>query len=216
MKGIFFALIFGVLFSSCSKKVKDEAQVYFNDFEQSDLKSITHGSIENYNNTNVLGRYSSGGFDLNLTNLPNHKLVEISFDLYIHDSWDGNKRGPDDVDGPDIWKFIVDGNLYINTTFSNADCDHTGFCPPQSYPLAYPNNTQNPKTGAANPNLPGVCNLAGKPGGTTLYKISKIIEHADSKLLMQCRDQLTQKNAENSKCDESWSVDNLRIKVIEL
>ncbi|MFC3561644.1 hypothetical protein [Pedobacter jamesrossensis] len=216
MKKLISAAVLCFLFVSCSKEVKDEQEVYFNDFESKNLNNISLGTIEGYNGTNVLGRYNSGGFDLQLSNLPKHKLVEISFDLYIHDSWDGNKTGFDAVDGPDVWKFLVDGNLYINTTFSNADCDITGFCEPQSYPKDYPNFTQNPKTGAANVNLPGVCNLKGKIGGTTLYRITKTIEHSKADLLMQCRDQLLQKNTADPKCDESWSVDNLRVKVISL
>ncbi|MGA9650676.1 hypothetical protein, partial [Pedobacter sp.] len=111
---------------------------------------------------------------------------------------------------------IVDGNLYINTTFSNVFCDNSGFCPPQSYPQDYPNFNNNPKSGAANSNLPGVCNLKGQTGGTTLYKITKIIEHSKASLLLQCRDQLVQTNASDPKCDESWSIDNLRVKVINL
>ena len=215
MKKFFQAVLLCIILSSCSKTVKNQEEVYFNDFESENLTNINFGAIEKYDGTNVLGRYNSGGFDLKLDALPKHKLVEISFDLYIHDSWDGNKTSGD-IDGPDIWKFMVDGNLYINTTFSNSDCNNAGFCPPQSYPQDYPNFYNNPKTGSSNPNLPGVCNLAGKIGGTTLYRITKTIEHSKSTLLMQCRDQLIQTNAQNPKCDESWSVDNLRVKVINL
>lgn len=215
MRKIFQTALLCIIISSCSKSVKNQGEVYFNDFESANLTNIALGSIEVYNGTNVLGRYNSGGFDLNLNALPKHKLVEISFDLYIHDSWDGNKTSVD-IDGPDIWKLIVDGNLYINTTFSNVYCDNSGFCPPQSYPQDYPNFNNNPKSGAINPNLPGVCNLKGQIGGTVLYKITKTIEHSKATLLLQCRDQLIQKNATDPKCDESWSVDNLRVKVINL
>ncbi|WP_316737861.1 hypothetical protein [Pedobacter aquatilis] len=208
-------IIMWLFVSSCAKEVKSEQEVYFNDFETNKVDGIANASVETYDGSKVLGRYNSSGFDLNLNNLPTHKLVEISFDLYIHDSWDGNKVSGG-LDGPDIWKFLVDGQLYVNATFSNEDCNNSGFCPPQSYPADYPNSYNNPKTGAANPSLPGVCNLAGKIGGTSLYKITKVIEHSKSNLLMQCRDQLIQTNAPDAKCDESWSVDNIRIKVINL
>ncbi|WP_157274866.1 hypothetical protein [Pedobacter sp. Leaf194] len=203
-----------LLFGSCAKEVKNEQEVYFNDFESSNLSKIANGTVESYNNTKVLGRYNASGFDLDLTDLPQHRLVEISFDLYIHDSWDGNKTS-NGIDGPDIWKMIVDGNLYVNTTFSNSGCDALG-CPPQSYPADFPNSNNDPKTGAANPNLPGVCNLAGKLGGTTMYRITKVIEHKNASLILQCRDQLVQTNTSDPKCDESWSVDNIRIKTINL
>ncbi|MDN3587274.1 hypothetical protein QWY86_11385 [Pedobacter aquatilis] len=215
MKKLIVLICLGLLINSCAKEVKSEQEVYFNDFESNKLDGISNASTETYNNTKVLGRYNSSGFDLSLSNLPAHKLVEVSFDLYIHDSWDGNKVSGG-IDGPDIWKFIVDGNLYVNATFSNEDCNNSGFCPPQSYPSDYPNSYNNPKTGAINPNLPGVCNLSGKIGGTSLYKITKVIEHSKATLLMQCRDQLIQTNAVNPMCDESWSIDNIRIKVINL
>ncbi|MDQ1141139.1 hypothetical protein [Pedobacter agri] len=215
MRNLILLLISVCVLTSCAKEVTDDQQVYFNDFESQPNKQISNAVTETYNGTTVLGRFNASGFDLNLNDLPAHKLVEISFDLYIHDSWDGNKTSSG-VDGPDLWKMIVDGNLYVNASFSNEDCDNSGFCPPQSYPSDYPNSNNNPKTGAANPNLPGVCNLAGKTGGTILYKITKTIEHSKASLLMQCRDQLIQTNAPDPKCDESWSIDNLRVKVINL
>ncbi|WP_316832400.1 hypothetical protein [Pedobacter aquatilis] len=215
MRKLIGVVLVCLLFWGCAKEVKNEQEVYFNDFETSNLTGLLYGQIETYNGTKVLGRYNSSGFDLNLSDLPKHKLVEISFDLYIHDSWDGNKTS-NGIDGPDIWKFMVDGGLYINTTFSNTDCNTPGLCQPQSYPSDYPNANNNPKSGASNITLPGVCNLSGKIGGTTLYKITKVIEHNKSSLLMQCRDQLVQTNASDPKCDESWSVDNIRVKVINL
>src|SRR5690606_23756276 len=104
-----------------AKKVQKETEVYSNDFESSDLTGITNGILESYNNTMVLGRYNTGGFELSVSELPPHDLVQITFDLYIHDSWDGNEM-IEDIGGPDIWQMTVDGKLYINTTFSNAVC----------------------------------------------------------------------------------------------
>ena len=210
----FFGSILLFFLSSCAKDVKSDIVVYTNDFETNDLSGISLGTIVDYNNSKVLGFYNSGGFDLQLNDLPEHKLVEITFDLFIHDSWEG--KGIDNWDGPDIWKMIVDDNLYINTTFSNAPCNDSNICPPQSYPFDYPTSTQNPRRGSADRTLPGVCLNAGVVGGTTLYKIKKTIEHSKATLLMQCRDQLIQHNTTDNKCDESWSVDNIRVKVINL
>lgn len=112
-------------------------------------------------------------------------------------------------------QMLVDGNSYINTTFSNIPCGVYDFCSPQSYPNDYPNNYHNPKTGAYRTDLPGVCHLAG-PNGTTLYKITKTFRHTNNTLLLQCLDKLVQPNAPDPKCDESWSVDNINIKAITL
>ncbi|MDB4926288.1 hypothetical protein [Mucilaginibacter sp.] len=209
-------LILFIFFISCKTHVNNEVTVYNNDFETNNLSNIRNGFLEQYNGSTVLGRYNcndnKGYFNLTLNNLPKHDLITISFDLYIHDSWDGNKSAPD---GPDIWQMLVDGNLYVNTTFSNSICPAGGFCSPQSYPNDYPNNYNNPKTGAYRTDLPGVCLSAG-PNGTTQYKITKTFRHTNNTLLLQCLDKLVQPNSPDPKCDESWSVDNINIKAITL
>jgi len=211
-KKVFLAFVFFVFISSCKNKASEQTQVYNNDFESNDLSKITNGQIERFNCTAVLGRYNKGNFVLKLENLPAHDLITVSFDLYIHDSWDGNKQ---DVDGPDIWQLLVDGGLYINTTFSNNTCGVNEFCSPQSYPLDYPNNYNNPKTGASAIGLPFACKPT-EPRGTTAYKIVKTIRHSSAVLLLQCIDKLVQTNTPDPKCDESWSIDNLNIKTIKL
>jgi len=204
-----------ILIISCKKNVRNEVEVYTNNFETNNLSNIQNGVVNQFNGTKVLGQYNNGSFALTVNNMPKHDLVTISFDLYIHDSWDGNKLAPD---GPDIWEMLVDGNPYINTTFSNDLCPGGGgiFCPPQAYPLDYPNSNHNPKTGAYNTNLPGACSRKSDPNGTTMYKIEKTFRHSNSTLLLECLDRLVQTNTSDPKCDESWSVDNITIKAITL
>ena len=199
-------------FSTCAKETKSDVVVYENDFESGNLMDITSGKIASFNSTKVLGRYNNSGFKLALTGLPAHTLVEISFDLYILDSWDGNKLG---VDGPDIWNMKVDGKDYIYTTFSNGNCGG-GFCLPQSYPNAYKNSDNNPATGAFNKSLKGACHFSTMVGGASMYKITKRIQHNGSNLTLECLDQLIQTNVIDPLCDESWAVDNIKIRAINL
>jgi hypothetical protein len=199
--------------TACHKNVSSEVVVYQNDFETRDLSKITNGVISTYNNSTVLGQYNDGNFILTLNGLPKHDLITVTFDLYIHDSWDGNKNAPD---GPDIWKMFINGDPFINTTFSNAGCSPGNFCSPQSYPADYPNNYNNPRSGAYRTDLPGVCSWINDPNGTTLYKISKTFKNSDAKLVLQCVDKLVQTNTDSPKCDESWSVDNIIVKAITL
>lgn len=207
-----FSLFMLICFYSCKNKVQSTVSIYSNDFESQDLIGITNGATEQFNSSAVLGRYNNAGFTLTLNNLPKHDLVTITFDLYIHDSWDGNKQAPD---GPDIWQMTVNNNTYINTTFSNAECKPGNFCSPQSYPFNYPNNYNNPKAGALKVGLPGVCSNGGADG-TTQYKITKTISHSSNVLTLQCLDKLVQTGSSDPKCDESWSVDNITIKAITL
>lgn len=162
----------------------------------------------------MLGRYNAGGFRLQVKSLSGYDLIEISFDLYLHDSWDGNLNS-DNVGGPDIWNMNVNGDPIIYATFSNSDCP-VQLCVGQSYPANYPNYNNGPKAGAFRGDLPGICHLAGMPGGTSQYKIVKTLKLNSSTLTLECIDQLKQSNSPNPLCDESWSVDNIKIKGIRL
>lgn len=209
-----YITLFIIFLSSCSKGPQAETDIYFNDFESNNLHGISNGMISPFNNSKVLGRYNAGGFKLQLEDLPLHDLIEISFDLYLHDSWDGDLNG-DKVGGPDIWQMNIDGNPFINATFSNQDCP-VQTCVSQSYPANYPNYNNAPKSGAYRRDLPGVCHLAGQTGGSSQYKIIKRIRHTGRRLALECLDQLKQTNVRDSLCDESWSVDNIKIKGIRL
>jgi hypothetical protein len=196
------------IFSTCKKSAQQVQEVYRNTFEQPDLTRISGGIINTYDGSKVLGYYNDGGFSLTLDDLPGHELVTVSFDLYTHDTWGGNNIGDAGVaDGPDLWQMKVDGDTYINTTFSNSVCNGV-YCLQQSYPRNYP-YSNDPGTGAARTDLPGVCNLSGIKGGTFMYKIQKEIRHEKGTLVIEFKDLLKQSNAQYPICDESWSLDNL-------
>lgn len=205
-------IIFG-----CKKNPDNPIIVYDNDFEQANLDKITGGLVATYNSSNVLGFYNNGGFKVELDNLEEHDLVSVSFDLFIHDSWSGNSKGPSGIiDGPDIWEMKLDGLPYIRTTFSNTgDCAGGVFCLQQSYPNNFP-FSNDVKIGSYDSNLPGLCLFKDVPGGTTLYKIEKIIKHKNKLLLIEFKDELKQSNSADPLCDESWSLDNLVIKTLVL
>jgi hypothetical protein len=201
---------------SCQKGKESRIEVYFNNFETGETLNIEGAKVFNYQNTKLLGNFNNSGFTLTLDKLPAHELVEISFDLYIHDSWDGNVAS-NNIDGPDKWIMYVDNKTHIYTTFSNATCMQS-ICLPQAYPNNYPNHNNNPKTGAKIKNLPRICGIGYNhvTGGTSIYSIKKIIAHNALNLNLQCEDQLIQTNALNPLCDESWSVDNLKITLINI
>lgn len=215
-KLILLSICIPFFFLSCAKSNHGEVEIYSNDFESSASTGITNATISSFNGGHVLGFFNNSQFTLSVSDLPEHDIVDISFDLYIHDNWDGNIQLQDNIAGPDIWQMKVDNKTYITTTFSNNDCTPGYFCPPQSYPSEYPNFNHNPKSGASQTVLPGVCSKAGSPNGSTLYKIQKSISHSEKVLLFQCLDKLIQKDVADPKCDESWSVDNIKIKVINL
>lgn len=209
----FIPFLFSFVIFGCKTKVSSEKEVYTNTFETNNLGSINNAVTTKFNNSTVLGNYNNSGFQLNLSDLPEHELITITFDLYIHDSWDGNAPFPE---GPDMWQMVVDGDTFINTTFSNEECPAGIFCTPQSFPKDYPNNNNNPKAGAYRTDLPGICLWKNKPNGTTWYKISQTVKHSRSILSLACTDKSAHSSATAGRCDESWSIDNISVKTIAL
>ena len=217
---LLFSLILISLFS-CSKSEELERNelVYNNDFESGDLDAIDGAQLMTFNNTTVLGNYNNDGFTLNLNNIGAHDLIYISFDLYIHDSWDGNFNNID-PDQPDAWfielrpEIATDSNtpsIIWKTSFSNSTCTPLD-CLRQSYPNVFP--FDNPPRKGLSRLLPGLCSLESEVDGTTLYTIEKGFEHTGNALMIRFHDNLYQPNAVNQKCDESWSLDNLKVRVI--
>ena len=209
-------IVFSFILLSCKGLQKDTI-VYFNDFENDSLTNIIDGKIGAYNGSKVIGRYSQNGFVLRLDSLPIHNILQIAFDLYIHDTWDGNSAKPE---GPDIWIMNVDGWSAIYATFANGQ--FTNYT--QSYPVLQPE--YNPATGfkffnnkpnsnAIKTDLPGACKLHKIMGGTSMYRITRTIEHTTSTLDVGCFAQLEDSDMDNKNCNESWSIDNIKIKTIE-
>ena len=216
-------LIIFLVIGSCSypEMVRNEL-VYENDFENSSLEKIDGGDFSKFNNTTVLGDFNNDGFILFLDDVGNHDYVFISFDLYIHGSWDGNFNGFTENDKPDKWvmELFKDPSAdNFTTTFSNSPC-FSNYCLRQSFPNLYPYEN-NPKTGSFKVGLEAKCDKNFFGGPTTLYQIEKGFKSSGNNIVVRFYDELYQPNAidkdgvPQSKCDESWSIDNLRVRMIK-
>ncbi|MXV51716.1 hypothetical protein GS399_12095 [Pedobacter sp. HMF7647] len=208
---LIFFLVFVLTIPSCTKDLATQETVYENDFDKGSLNAIVNGRIDTYNGSKVLGRYEESGFNLVLSDLPKHDMIRVSFDLYIHDSWNGNAPAPF---GPDIWIMDMDNANYIYTTFANTNQTDTAGVR-QSFPKTYlPFAGNLPYTNAIDKTLDGVCSLQGVSGGTAVYRIEKSIYHTQNSFTLGCYGQLEHADASDKKCDASWSVDNLRVKTV--
>jgi len=222
-------LILFLFINSCTypELVRDEL-VYHNSFEELSLENIDGGGIFNFNNNKVLGNFNNDGFTIHLDDVGSHDYVFLSFDLYIHGSWDGNFNGFQENDKPDLWilEFKPDMSLFkdpssdnFTTTFSNSPC-WSNYCLRQSYPQPYPFEN-NPKTGNFLTEMPKVCNNNFFGGETTLYKVEKGFKSSGNSIVVRFYDELYQPNAidkdgiPQQKCDESWSMDNIKIRVLK-
>ena len=221
-------LVLFFLVDSCSyPELSRDELIYDNDFESGNFTEIDGKATSTFNNTTVLGDFNNDGFTLHLENTGDHDYVFISFDLYIHGTWDGNFNGFPENDKPDKWIMELNPDMdLINdssndrfvTTFSNSPC-FSNYCLRQSYPENYPYDN-NPKTGNSNTRLPKICTDSFFGGKSTLYKIEKGFRHSGNAVVIRFYDELYQPNAIDkdgivqSKCDESWSLDNLKVRVI--
>ena len=221
-------LLLFLLIDSCSyPEISRDELIYANDFENNDLSEIDGGGFSTFNNTTVLGDFNNDGFTLHLSDIGDHEYIFVSFDLYIHGSWDGNFNGFDTNDKADKWilEYRPEMDLFKDTaadkfvtTFSNSPC-FSNYCLRQSYPENYPFEN-NPQTGSFETDLDRKCvdNFFGGP--TSLYKIERSFRSSGDAIVLRFYDELYQPNAIDkdgivqSKCDESWSLDNLKVRVI--
>lgn len=229
MKKKNFWLCFLLCINSCSyPELSRDEVIYSNDFESQNLEKIDGGGISIFNNTNVLGDFNNNGFTLHIDNVGSHEYVFVSFDLYIHGSWDGNFNGFPENDKADKWimEFKPDMDLFKDpdfdkfvTTFSNSPC-FPNYCLRQSYPNAFPFEN-NPKTGSYMTDLDNKCPNTFFGGPTTMYKFEKGFRSSGDAVVIRFYDELYQPNAldkdgiPQAKCDESWSIDNLVIRVVD-
>jgi hypothetical protein len=207
------AIAVTAVYTACIKDVTSTKTVYFNDFENDSLHNIIlynasglekKRRTELFNGSKVLGRFNNNAVILTLDSLPEHSLLNISFDLYIHDHWEGDHLMAGTTI-PDAWQVLIDDHPILVTTFSNGPYK-------QSYPDWYPSAVPNPARGdAADTTLPGACSLKGIKNGTSHYTFSQNIAHNGHSFKMDCRDAL---QPFDSICLKSWSIDNLRISTI--
>ena len=79
----------------------------------------------------------------------------------------------------------------------------------------------NPKTGSFKTNMAKICKDSPYGDKTTLYQIEKGFKNSGKSVIVRFYDELYQPNAidkdgtPQQKCDESWSMDNLRVRAIK-
>lgn len=204
------------LLSGCLNDQVTETTIYLNDFENGldgktttkSISSFQNARIENYNGSNVLGRFGFDGFLMNLNNVPEFDMIEVSFDLFIHDNWEGNGTAANN-NQPDIWILNIDSYNIVYSTFVNTLCQ-TQDCASQQ---SFPNNLGhiNPENAnALNTNLPGACEFASVLGGTKQYRYSKKFNQSGSSIEFFIGAQLSQVTATDY-CLKSWSIDNFKV-----
>lgn len=202
MNKVILAFIIVVLFASCTKNLPVDTIVYQNDFEKGRGNMLvyqpngidTNAFNLNFNSRNIAGPFNHRTAYVYLKELPPHVLLNISFDLYIHDQWAGYGSNP-----PDYWGMFIDKQRVFYTTFSNTPNGAQSYPKHEGYYF--------PPASDAIEKLPGLYTLKSRVDGTARYHIVWSIAHDNSTLDLALSDLV----AENNVTIKSWSIDNLKV-----
>jgi hypothetical protein len=210
IKPLLFLAVILMGLTSCKKNITIRERIYFEDAEDGIANNISAytGSGANYGNmvrpfagTNVIGNFNNTVMNLKLDNLPAHNMVYVSFDLYTHDKWEGNRVGLPGI--VDVWNVKVNEEFQLSTTFSNT------ISQPQSYPEWIGDSKNISRGNAIDTLLPGNCLWEAEKNGTSKYKIVFSRPHTSSLFTLSLNDAL-----QGSYCEKSWSIDNILIEAI--
>ena len=164
-----------------------------------------------FNSTSVLaanGNLTFGNdvIELNLSPTGTHDSILLEFDLYIHDSWDGNSQN-------ETFSVEVDGNIVLIESFQNAL--GTNNCVTCNFSSAL-TNTSN-ISGNLCSTFPGGC-TGPWLAGTGKFRFSKMIPHTSSSIEVKfigfglANGSTTPPSSLLPVAnDESWSIDNLNL-----
>ncbi|MEZ0267821.1 MAG: hypothetical protein ACAI43_24100 [Phycisphaerae bacterium] len=164
--------------------------VYSNDFEDAAKVgkewSATAVDTTPRGNRKFLGPFTTDKVTLKVGDLPKHKYVRISVELFVIQTWDGSAtvspRGSQI--GPDAWRMEVEGGAeLVAHTFSNLDFEAGNIAKEamtQTFPALMPGPVHPAKTGAAETNTLGYEWAVGGRGlqpVDSVYKLTFIVPH---------------------------------------
>jgi subtilisin family serine protease len=146
-----------------------------------------------------------------VSNQPPHSLIEVSFDLFIMNSWDGNIPAVVGNPGDDIWQWNFAGTNVLTTSFSNFE--DPSYAQHQSYPGSFPTNNL-PRTGAV---LKDVFGIGPGPfnGVDAVYRITRVFPHSGGAIQMSFNGLNLQEPPNDSLNDEPWGIDNVVITALD-
>lgn len=144
-------------------------------------------SVTDLGDRRFLGRFGSDTVQLDLSELPAHTGGTLVFDLFVLGDWDGD----DATNGPDRFQVKAEGQVVVDTTFSNTAAD-------QSYPDAFGEGTNPARTAAAENDSIGVT--------SSVYRVAVPFSHWDDTIGFDLVG-----SGLSSLTGEEWGVDNVEV-----
>jgi hypothetical protein len=195
--------------------------VYSNDFQGAVGAewSSTSTATTPVGNRQFLGQFATQTVSLSLgpgspvlpAGLPAHDVLNVSFQVFVIRSWDGNST---DSEGPDTWNVgLRDGPTLMNTTFNNGAAFHAAFG--QAYPGTYPGNTVPPRTGASENDTLGYVFTSIDHDGPmdAVYNVSLTTPHTGPAAVIDFAAVLLTGGVPGDILNESWGLDNVVVSV---
>jgi len=153
-----------------------------------------------------LGPFRNQTVSLQLKDLPPHKMLRVSFDLFIIMTWDGASEGPG---GPDLWQLaIAKGPRILRTSF-----EYSGSSAKQSFPGEYPGDESDGGTAAAETETLGYRQGPSYPPGKfadQVYRLSFTLPHTPGSVQLDFTGDL-----KGAGTDETWGLTNVVVEVLE-
>ena len=154
-----------------------------------------------------LGDFRDQAVTLSLNHLPGHKLLRVSFDLFLMQSWDGSSK----YWGECFWDLdVINGASLIHTTFGNCGffCDNNE----QAFPDNWPCGPHSAWTGSVEHQTLGVIQSWGGPDRTfdcsSVYHFDLAFPHGGDAVSLQFKGTpMTNKN-------KRWGLCNVRVEAL--
>jgi hypothetical protein len=163
-----------------TQNISKSEVVYENNFE-TDANGWNVSNRFGFNGSTILGKFSNNSIELNINNSKYYDSAQIEFDIFPHDSWDGDEP----------FLIYLNNNLIFDVRFALSpgqnQCNNPNFT--RLIPI--------PQTGSC-----------WGPGGVTVYSFKGKFTIPIFGPINQF--QINQSNGQQL-CDESWSIDNLKI-----
>jgi hypothetical protein len=211
--------------------------VFEDNFDEAPKNSWSTTKLETTPNgkTKFLGQFYTEAAQLKLKDLPSHKKVNVYFDLYIINTWQG--LDPNGGNGPDEWGLlqgeldpsrlelgkrsnpppsVLNGAILIYTTFSNVPPFRQNYaCKDGDYATSRCYfKDQEPAFGAAAINSLGYNAFPTQPTRDCVYKIKVAFPHDRSRLALTFFGNLQEANVNTrNTANEGWGLDNVRVEV---
>jgi hypothetical protein len=148
----------------------------------------------------MVGRFDNDTATLTVRNLPDHRALRLTFDLYVIGPWGGGGNAGYFGDADRWTATLRSGEVLLDTTFRNLAVGE--FNEGQTYPNSFGGTRRNPRSGADQNNNLGY--PLGSSAGSSTYNLDFAIRHRGDEIVIDFQ-------GLSLEAGETWGIDNVRL-----